>query len=232
MAKSGAEVIAEMAERQRRTQIAFSCGKDSVAAWLAIRDSFEEVVPYYLYIVPGLEFVEESLLHYEQFFGRRIIRLPHPSLHRMLNNFVFQPPERCLVIEQAQLPMHSYEDIRQVVCETTGLPLDTYVADGVRAADSPMRRVAINTHGAISHAQKKYHPVWDMVKADLIALFRRHAVKLPREYNWFGRSFDGLDLRFLAPIKKHAPRDYQRIIDWFPLADLEFYRWERAHGCR
>lgn len=45
MAKSGSEVIAEMAERQRKTQIAFSCGKDSIAAWLAIGDSFDEVIP-------------------------------------------------------------------------------------------------------------------------------------------------------------------------------------------
>lgn len=232
MVMSGSETIAEMASKHKGTIVAFSCGKDSVAAWLAIRESFDRVVPYYLYLVPGLEFVEESILHYEQYFRCRIMRLPHPSLHRMLNNMVFQPPEHCLVIEQAQLPNHSYEDVRQVVCESSGLPGGTYVADGVRAADSPMRRVAINTHGPISHGQHKYHPVWDMVKADMVALFRRHGVKLPREYNWFGRSFDGLDLRFLVPIKKHAPRDYQRILEYFPLADLEVFRWEAANGCR
>jgi hypothetical protein len=43
------------------------------------------------------------------------------------------------------------------------------------------------------------------------------------EYEWFGRSFDGIDWRFLAPIKQHAPDDYARILDWFPLADLEVF---------
>jgi hypothetical protein len=44
----------------------------------------------------------------------------------------------------------------------------------------------------------------------------------------FGRSFDGLDLRFLVPLKKHRPKDYAKVLEWFPLADLEVFRWERS----
>lgn len=210
--------------------IAFSTGKDAIAAWLAIRDSFEAVHPYYLYLVPGLEFVEESLAYYERFFGQRIRRLPHPALHRWINTFTFQPPERLAVIEQAQLPMHTYADIRQVMIEDCGLPESCLVADGVRAADSPMRRIAIARHGAISRAQGRYHPIWDWKKADLVECFKKHGVKLPVDYKIFGRSFDGLDLRFLLPLKRHRPDDYRRVLEWFPLAELEVFRWERANG--
>lgn len=230
MTLSGVETIARVREQQAETLLAFSTGKDAIAAWLAIRDSFEAVHPYYLYLIPGLEFVEESLAYYEQFFGAKIARLPHPSLHRWLNEFVFTPPERCLVIEQANLPNHSYTDIQGAMCQMFGLPENTLVADGVRAADSPMRRVAINTHGPITWSQKKYHPVWDWKKADLIACFRKHGVKLPEDYRLFGRTFDGLDLRFLLPLKKHRPADYRRVLEWFPLADLEVFRWEAAHA--
>ena len=38
--------------------LSFSCGKDSWAAWLSARDYFD-FTPYYLYLVPGLEFVED-----------------------------------------------------------------------------------------------------------------------------------------------------------------------------
>lgn len=55
---------------------------------------------------------------------------------------------------------------------------DTLVADGVRAADSPMRRVAISSHGPISYKQLKYHPVWDWRKKDLLECFNKHKVKL------------------------------------------------------
>lgn len=49
-------------------------------------------------------------------------------------------------------------------------------------------------------------------------------IGLPPDYEWFGRSFDGLDHRFLAPLSEHAPADYQRVLRWFPLADLELAR--------
>ena len=47
---------------------------------------------------------------------------------------------------------------------------------------------------------------------------RGAGIELPPEYAWFGRSFDGLDRRFLGPIQQHAARDYARILEWFPLA--------------
>ena len=226
---TGAETIARVREHQSDTLLAFSTGKDAIAAWLAVRDSFEAVHPYYLYLVPGLEFVEESLAYYEQFFGEKIVRLPHPSLHRWLNNYTFQPPERCLVIDQAGLPNHEYMHVHSAMCDLRNLPENMLVADGVRAADSPMRRVAIKTHGPITWSQKKYHPVWDWKKADLIDCFKRHNVRLPIDYKLFGRTFDGIDLRFILPLKKHRPADYQRVLEWFPMAELEVFRWECAN---
>lgn len=228
-ALSGAETIKEVAKRQNKSLLAFSCGKDAVATWLAIREHFDEIVPYYLYLVPDLEFVNESIDYYERYFGTKIVQLPHPSVHRMLNNFVFQPPQNCKVIEQAGLPDFEYLDIQAVMCERYNLPKKTLVADGVRAADSPMRRVAINTHGSISYKQLKYHPIWDWKKADLVECFKKHNVKLAVDYKIFGRSFDGIDLRFLYLIREHFPRDYQKILNLYPLADLEVFRWECAN---
>jgi hypothetical protein len=228
MAISGVETIRHVREHQSDTLLAFSCGKDAIAAWLAIRPHFERVVPYYLYLVPNLEFVDEALDYYERRFGTKIYRLPHVSVNRMLNAMTFQPPERCQVIQQCELAEPSYDDIRADIAKAEGLRADILVADGVRAADSPMRRLAINTHGPISWRQHKYHPVWDMRKAELLDMFRREKVRLPIDYKLFGRTFDGIDLRFLLPIKKHFPRDYQRILDWYPLAELEVFRWQHA----
>lgn len=230
-ALSSQETIKQVRKRQNKTLLAFSTGKDAVAAWLAIREHFDEVIPYYLYLVPNLDFVEESLYYYEQFFGVKITRLPHPSLYRWLNNFIFQAPQNLAVIEDAELPQFDYLDIQKAMCHMYSLNKKTLVADGVRAADSPMRRVAINMHGSISYNQLKYHPVWDWKKADLLACFKKHNVKLSKDYQVFGRSFDGLDLRFLNPIKKHYPKDYRKILEWFPQVDLEIFRWEQANGC-
>jgi hypothetical protein len=66
-----------------------------------------------------------------------------------------------------------------------------------------------------------------MLKDDLIALLEQHRIKLPVDYELFGRSFDGTDHRFLTPLKKHRPADYQRILEWFPLAFLDGWRYEK-----
>jgi len=225
---SGLETIRTVRARQEQTLLAFSLGKDAVAAWLAIRPHFERVIPVYMYLVPGLEFVQESIDYYQQFFGERIIQMPHPSLYRMLNNHVDRRPEQCLVIEQAQLPNFTYEDVFALVRRDHALHPDMMYATGVRAADSPMRLVAIKRHGPISQRTLKYHPVWDWKKDDLLREFRKAGVKLAPDYRVFGRTFDGLDIRFLGPMKQHFPRDYQRVLEWFPMAELELFRFEKV----
>lgn len=205
------------------TLISFSCGKDSIGAWLAIRDKIK-VIPYYCYLVPGLEFVEESLAYYEQFFGCKIIQLPHPSLYRWLCNCTFLPPERRGVIEGSTLPMFERSDLLKGLREWQGLPADTPCASGVRACDSIIRRVHFKTHGAVNKRESVWYPIWDWNQECLLDAIKRSGVKLPVDYLLFARSFDGLDYRFLKPIKDYFPRDYQRILEYFPLAELELYR--------
>ena len=218
-----AELRNQLAAEGNPVLLGFSRGKDSLAAWLSMREAGITVVPYHLYLVPGLRFVEDSLTFYEDFFDTKIINLPHPSFYRWLNGFLFQPPERCAIIEAAQFPEPTYEELAGVLREDLGLP-DAWNADGVRAADSPNRRMAMVTHGPVREHLRKISPVWDWRIADVRDALKRHNCPLPPEYEWFGRSFDGIDFRFLDPIRQHAPADYARILDWFPLADLEVFR--------
>lgn len=218
-----ADIRAQIAAEGKPVLLGFSRGKDSLASWLAMREAGIAVVPYHLYLIPGLRFVEESLKFYEDFFGTKILNLPHPSLYRWLNAFVFQPPERLAIIEAAQFPEPTYQELADAIRDDLGLP-GAWNADGVRAADSPNRRMAMVTHGPMKEHVRRVSIVWDWRIADVRAALERHVCPLPPEYEWFSRSFDGLDFRFLDQIRQHAPDDYQRILDWFPLADLEIFR--------
>lgn len=230
--QTSGQLCEQMAAECDTAILAFSTGKDSIAAWLQMRRYFSKIIPYYCYTVPGLEFVEESLNYYEDFFGTHIYRLPHRSLPRMLNAMVFQPPEHVTKIEKAEFTGDEYDDfmIGELIRQAGKLPSAAYVGTGVRMADSPMRRIGIKTHGAINHNQKKFYPVYDWKKADLLREFEASGVKLPVDYRLFGRTFDGLDYRFLKPIKENFPRDYEKIITWFPLAELELYRRGERDG--
>lgn len=229
---NSAELCAGMSAECDTCILAFSTGKDSIAAWLQLRKYFKRIIPYYCYSVPGLKFVEDSLRYYEEFFETRIYRMEHRSFYRKLNALVFQPPEHYAKLKQMDLPGDEYDDelIGELIREAGQLPTAAYVATGVRMADSPRRRISIKKNGAINHNQKRFYPVYDWKKADLLTAIDEAGVKLPVDYKLFGRTFDGLDYRFLKPIKENFPDDYAKIIEWYPLAELELYRRGERDG--
>ena len=97
------QVLRRLADLHEPVALSFSCGKDSIAAWLAMREYGIEIVPVYFWLVPDLEFVNEELAYFEDFFGTHIHRYPNPSFFRLINHFVDQPPERLRFIEAADL---------------------------------------------------------------------------------------------------------------------------------
>lgn len=218
------DIRRQLAEAGKPVLVAFSTGKDALACEAALREAGVETRLAYLYYVPSLRFVEETLAQQEDMLGKPIARYPHPSLWRWLNALVFQPPERCAIIEAAKMPTIEYEDMWDLIRDDMGLPHNTLVADGVRAADSIVRRASFVKHGIMKVARRKVSPIADWVKAEVMDCLNRHRLTLPRDYEWFDRSFDGIDYRFLEPLSRHAPDDYQRILEWFPLAELELFR--------
>lgn len=224
---SGPDVIRVIQDETDTVLMSFSCGKDSIAAWLTIRPYFKRIIPYYLWLVPGLEFVEDSIRYYEDYFETHIIRLPHPSFWRMLNNFTWQAPERCQVIEAAGMPNFDYDDMNRIILQQAGLPESTFCASGVRAVDSPVRWSSMKKHGAINWNRRYFYPIWDMRKDELVNTIQRHHIMLPVDYDLFGRSFDGIDYRYLKPLREHYPADFEKILHWFPMAHLEIMRYEQ-----
>ncbi len=226
------EDIAKVSEG--RCLLAFSRGKDSIATWLELRESglFPEIIPFHLDGCPGMRFIEDSLCYFEDYFQTRIVRLPHIGFYRQLGNLVFQPPERVKIIHRLgfdRCTNFTYNDVRRWLAEDLGWPDGTtWTATGVRAADSPRRRIHIVKSKARNFSQKQFYPVFDMNKADVLAVIARHGLKLPVDYELFGRSFDGIDYRFAGPLRKHLPDDFERLRFWFPLIDAEIMRYENG----
>lgn len=198
-----------------------------MAAWLQIRRYWTNIVPFYLYLVPGLQFVEDGLKYYEDQFKTEILRVPHPSLARMLRNLVFQSPERASFIERVNIPKLNYEQVEDHLRAKANIP-NAWVAVGTRSADSPGRYTAMKRFGQLNPKRRSFFSVFDWKIADVEREIRAANLKLPVDYQLFGRSFDGIDYRFLKPIKDCFPADYKRILDWYPLAELEILRREYA----
>lgn len=204
--------------------LSFSLGKDSWAAFVQCKRYFRRLVPFFLELIPGLGFVEDELKRAEDFLGEPITRYPHPGFVRLLRTGALQPPERLAMCDGlARMPKMDYAAIEQHFRDYTKLE-EAFTAVGVRAADSPDRLSAIRKHGSLNAIKRSFMPVYDWKKDRLIDELRAAKIRLPVDYEMFGRTFDGFDFRFLEPIRRRFPEDFRRILQWFPLADADIAR--------
>jgi len=213
------------------TIVSFSGGKDSLATWLEVRDHFERIIPFYLYLIPDLEFIEDNLQYYERRIGCHIIRLPQPKSYDIIDGLLYQPPneERHALMKSWALPHFDHTDVHKEVCECAGVDWEkTYTAIGLKYADSIQRRTSLAKNGLVTHSRQKYYPIAHYTKDDVLRKIAGAGWKLPSDYGYFKDSFDGLQVRYLLPIKKHFPRDFAKICELFPLVELELYRYERS----
>lgn len=212
----------------KTASLAFSTGKDSLALLLAMSRYFDRILSVYWYLVPELGFVERSIKYYEEQFPQlTVIRLPHPDRFDLLDTYAFQPPHRITALDAilAEVPKYSMDELWDEVREVYGLnDLGAFHATGIRAADSPIRASLFRKHGGFAPNGRVFYPVITWNLDDIEGAIDHSGLWLPPEYTWLGRSWDGIMRRYMEPIATHYPDDMRRVLDDFPLADLEFYR--------
>ncbi len=235
--KTGVDLINEYKSRfGDKTLLGFSRGKDSIATALAIGDRLD-VYPVFFFVIPGLPIIEESLDYYSKklFHGRRIIQFPEAAFYKWLNSGLYQTPGSSKVIEAADIrPFSSgtghkwWREVTSWVLEDEGLPEQTLAAVGIRGRDSPFRWLNVKNNGPIRPNAKNWLPIWDWSKHDVAVAIDKAGISLPPDYLLFGRSFGGgVDARYLVPMKRHRPEDWKIICEWFPLAEVCVWRYER-----
>lgn len=224
------ELCTFIAEKSNGTcLLSFSCGKDAIVSWLRLKDYFHTIIPVYRYLVPGLSFIEKSLGYYEDFFQTKIIQVPNPNLFRMLNAGTYQTPGTWQIFKEYNMPNLYYTELNNFVKNDHGLPESTYTAIGNRMYDNLMRYRSITKYGPYNEKTKEFYPVFDYKIADVVNALRTAEVSMPIDYRIWGKTFDGIDYRFLKPLKEKFPADYQKIKDFFPLIDIEIMRYEQIY---
>jgi len=219
------QLTASIAGKNPDAICSLSMGKDSIGAAIQMNRYIENVEYVFMYNVPGLEFQEISLNYYEHKLGKKILRMPHPSIYRQLAYYMYQSPENVDAIFESNLYLCTYDEVFACAKHDFGISYDAYVGVGVRSSDSMMRRASIKQTGGVNHNRKQFFPVhdWDIKK--LVSEIRQEGIKLPIDYKIWGRSFDGFDYRFMKPLKDNFPRDYEKIKEWFPLVDVDLNRF-------
>ena len=125
-----------------------------------------------------------------------------------------------------KLPNFDNDDVNGYIKDDLGLDENIMTAIGVRSADSLNRWRTINKYGAVNEKRKTFYPVYDWNMERLVNEIKDSGIKLPVDYKIWGKSFDGLDYRFIRPLKDHFPDDYEKLKELFPLIDTEIKRYE------
>lgn len=94
--------------------VGFSGGKDSAVTLDLCHRYFRRVVPFFLYLVPGLSFQEAQLRWYEERYGLEILRLPHPLLSQWLRFGMFRKAHH-------DWPEITFNDVYHYLRLTTGI---------------------------------------------------------------------------------------------------------------
>lgn len=205
--------------------LSFSGGKDSIAMWLAIREHFN-IIPYFLYWLPGLSFVDAAIDYYEDYFGTEIIRLPHPLFYNMLRTYSYREPHEIAIVQAMQLQEFDFADVDDVIAMQYGLDAP-FCAIGMRAADNIDRRNLIFQQGSIGIKKRRYYyPIWDWNVSQVSQIIIDNGVKIPADYKYWGRTLAAFDYQYLKPLREAFPDDYNRMLEWFPLLEAEFFRYE------
>lgn len=199
--------------------VAFSGGKDSVVTLDLCKRYFDHVIPFFMYIVPGLEFQEALLQWYEKKYSVKIIRLPHFEVSNFFRYGTFREYD-------FSVPIVSITDIYAYLRTNTEA---TWIAAGERINDSIVRRAMIKHSGSIDRKRGRFYPVAYWTKRNILDYIQKQKLKLGIDSKKLGFSFKSLDGRELLMIKQEFPNDYQKILQMYPFAEAAVRRYE-AYG--
>ena len=221
--------IIDELKKESMVTLGFSTGKDSLACALILQELNIKFIPFFFYHIPELEFVERNIKMYEDKLGIEVVRLPHPMLYDYIRHQDFQDPKMINYMASYEFPHLSFEELIAYYLDNEGIEPDLYDVVGMRAAESFNRRKVFEkfTIKGIDKKKLKIYPIWNWKTDDVKGYIESKGVKLTPDYNIWRRSFDGLKYQFLYGVKKNYPLDWQKIKEYFPLIEIELYRYEQ-----
>jgi 3'-phosphoadenosine 5'-phosphosulfate sulfotransferase (PAPS reductase)/FAD synthetase len=234
-----AKIVSEI---DRRPLVSFSCGVDSIAMWLRLKElndkhhvfDMDHAVFFYMYFIPDLPFVEDYLQYFEEREGVTIARVPHNLFLESMANWHWQTPSRSKAIETMQRSKGAFvqmtkEQIEEYIKGSMGYLQDAYTCIGVKAGDSAMRRMAMRKTQGLNQTKRKFYAIADYENRDVYDIIKRHGIKVPVDYRLFGISYENLQYRFAKIISEQCPVSWEMCKEWFPMIELSLARYERYH---
>ncbi len=189
--------------------VGFSGGKDSIVTLDLCFKYFKRVQPFFMYLVPGLEFQEKMLRWYENKYKTEIVRIPHFEVSNFLKY-------GSLTVFDDNVEIVGITDTYEYMRQKTGIH---WIAAGERCADSIVRNAMIKHSGSIDYKRGRFYPIAYWKKNEVLEYIKYKKLYLSPEQKRLGFSFRSLDGSELAVIKENYPKDYAKILKVYPFAE-------------
>jgi tRNA(Ile)-lysidine synthase TilS/MesJ len=191
--------------------IAYSGGKDSLVVLDMCSKIFEQIICFYMYIVPGISIVEQQIKYAQDRYGVEVIQYPHWILSRFLKQGIYCNAD----YRHDEIPDLKPNDIFALAREDSGLWL---IATGQKKSDTMWRRrnLSQETPGVIN-------PLKDWNKYEVLAYCKLHNIPLPDSAEG---NVSGIDLseRTLLWLYDKHPEDFKKLLKIFPFAEVPIMR--------
>lgn len=196
--------------------VGFSGGKDSAACLDLCFKYFKNVYPFFMYIVPNLDFQERTLNYYEKRYNMEIIRVPHFMLSDFLRYGTYRIPD-------LNVPMVKTVELYNYLREKTGAH---WICAGERIADSIVRRAMIKESSSIDTKRGRFYPIAYWNVRQVRSYNKQRKLPLSLENKKLKHSFRSLMPSEVANIKQIFPSDYEKIKEMFPLVEASVKKGE------
>ena len=196
--------------------VGFSGGKDSIVTLDLCFKFFKNVRPFFMYLVPDLEFQEKMLKWYENRYNTEIIRIPHFECSEFMKYGSF-------TMADWNVDIVGINDTYAYLRDLTGIH---WIAAGERCADSIVRNAMIKKSGSIDYKRGRFYPLAYWKKNDVLQYIKYKKLYLSKEQREIGFSFRSLAGSELAVIKELYPSDYEKILQVYPFAGAGVVRYE------
>jgi hypothetical protein len=161
---------------------------------------------------------------YEDHFGLKIVRLPHPMLLGDYLSGFWQPYDKMLAIG-GHLGRFSFAELTSYYLRCKNIQGFEYDCNCMKMADSLNRRLLLSKKPDIDEEKKIIYLTKYLTNKDCFDYMKENSIPLTDDYKIWGRSWDGLKYDYTMGVKKYYPEDYELIKEYFPLIEAEVLRY-------
>jgi hypothetical protein len=210
---------------EKKVALHFSCGKDSIAAWITLKENGYEVVPVFKEAIPGMQFINDTITAYEKYFGTEVSKVSSREQFLDLHFWYGKTSSLQTIDTKAELIAKGAlkKDIDDQILAVTGCNIAIV---GTKASDSLNRRTNFIMSGPFNSTKRTFALTWRLAKNAPLEIMINHNCPIPKFYLWLARSPEFMfDIEYYF-IKKYYPSDFERLLELFPDVDVRVKNFE------